>query len=232
MFCPATHISGKIFLLQAIADSVLDIIHHFLAMSPRGLEHLAQHPVTPWIVCCHGQVFQLQAHIVDAQAVGDGCVDFPCLAGNTPGFRWPHDAQGAHIVQAICQLDKDHPDIPGHGQHHLAEALRMRFRMGAGTDFCQLADTIHQFGDFHTKLVFQLLLGSFSIFDDIMQYRSHQALMVHTHFGQDTCHCNGVTDIGFAGQAFLILVGFCAKQVGAIDFPDFFRGQVGFQVAT
>ncbi len=102
-------------------------------------------------------------------------------------FSARHHAQGAHVVQAVGELDQDDADVAHHGQQHLAEIFRLRLGMGFEFDLGELADAVDQFGDFGAELAGELLLGRAGVFDHIMQDGRHDALVVHVHLGQDAC---------------------------------------------
>ena len=86
-------------------------------------QHLADLVVAHGVEVMEAAVFQLLLHVQDAQAVGDGSVDLHGLAGLIPALLLRPSVAGAHIVQPVAKLDDHDPDIPAHGQQHLAQVL-------------------------------------------------------------------------------------------------------------
>ena len=50
--------------------------------------------------------------------------------------------QRSHVVQPVGQLDEDHADVVHHGQHHLANALRLGFFARGKFDLADLGDAL------------------------------------------------------------------------------------------
>ena len=50
---------------------------------------------------------------------------------------------GAHIVEPVGDLDEDHPDIPAHGEEHLAQILHLLLFHGGVLHPGQLGDPVH-----------------------------------------------------------------------------------------
>ncbi len=132
-------------------------------------------------------------------------------------------------MQSIGQLDEDDADVLHHRQHHLAEVFRLRLGLGLELDMGQLADPVDQFSHLRAEQLYQLLLGSLGIFDNIVEDSSNNALMVESHLGEDAGDSKGVIDVGFAAQAALPLVGLGTEQVGAIDLLDLFGLEILFE---
>ena len=173
------------------------------------------------------QVLEFQAQIVHAQAVGDGGVDFQGFLGH-PAFLFRLESfQGAHIVQAVGELDDNHANVAGHGQRHFLEVFRLLFFLGFEFDLGELTDPVHQLCHCLAKLVGQGLLADVGVFNDIVQHGGHQAVMVHVHVGEVFRHCQGVGDVGFAGAAFLAVVGLLSVEVGAFYQRDLLGVEIG-----
>lgn len=133
------------------------------------------------------EVFEFDADAVHAQAVGDGRIDLQGFLGDPPAFFAGQHFQGAHVVQAVGQLDQDHANVARHGHGHLLEVFRLGFGLGLEIHLGQFADPVDQFGHGFTKLRLQRFLGDTGVFDHVMQHGRHQALMVHMHVGENVC---------------------------------------------
>ena len=136
------------------------------------------------------------------------------------------------LCRAVGQLDQDDPDIPGHGQEHLAEILRLRLGTRTEIQVGQLGDAVHELGDLFVELLGEPLLGDARILDDIVQQGRHQAFVVHVQAPEDTRHGDRMIDIGLAREALLPFVRLGAEQVGAIDLAHLLRAQVILQLSA
>ena len=62
-----------------------------------------------------GEIVELVLHRLHADALGQRRVDLLGLARDPPPFlRLFDELQGAHVVQAVGELDHQHPDVVGH----------------------------------------------------------------------------------------------------------------------
>ena len=218
----AHHLRLDTLLTQALLDGELNLLDDFPAIAPRLLHGLFQDAVTHRVIGLEAQVLQLGAEGLHAQAFGDGGVDCQGFAGNPPLLFGAHDAQGAHVVQTVGQLDEDDADILHHGQDHLAEVFRLGLGLAAKFDLGEFADPIHQLGDFFAELVDQLFLGGGGVLNDIMQEGGNEGAAVHAQLAKDASHRQGVIDVGFAGEPGLALVGLGAEKIGPVDCLDLF----------
>ena len=116
-----------------------------------------------------GQVFQLAAHLAHAQAVRDGRVDLDGLARDALAPLGAEIAQGAHVVQAVGQLDHDDADILHHGQQHLAEALGLAVLGGEEIQLAELGDAVDAARHLLAELLADLLDGDAGILHHVVQ---------------------------------------------------------------
>jgi hypothetical protein len=132
--------------LHARADGLLDVLHRLAAIAAGALHGPLQHRGAPGVLGGKPELLQLATDRVHPQALGDRRIDLQGFLGNAAALVRAHHAQGTHVVQAVGQLDQDHPDIAGDRQHHLAEVLRLRLGLGLELQVGQLGDAVHQFG--------------------------------------------------------------------------------------
>ncbi len=114
--------------------------------------------------------------------------------------------QCPHVVQAVGQLDQDHPHIVIHRQECFAQilgfpvagfAFRLVFRRGEG-QLIHLGNATDQPGDFLAKLVAQILKGDRRVFDDVMEQPGGNHRRVQPKLDQAAGDCDAVNDIIFA----------------------------------
>ncbi len=172
------------------------------------------------------EVFQFLAQVVHAQPTGDGRIDFQGFAGDAAARVRPHRAQGAHVVQPVGQLDHDHPQVLGHRQEHLAEILGLRFELGIEVNVGQLADAVHQFGDFRPEARAEVLLIVLGVLDDIVQQRRQQGFEFEADIGEDAGHGQRMEDVGLAAFAVDAGVRFGREITAFAQLPDGLRLQI------
>ena len=172
------------------------------------------------------EVLELHAHAVHAQAIGDGGVDFQGFLGDAPAFLARQHFQGAHVVQAVGQLDQDHADVARHGHRHLLEVLRLRLVAGA-EDRRQLGDAVDDFCNFATETSAERFFVDTRVFHHVVQERRHQRLMVHSHLGEDFRDRERMRDVGMSGAPVLTAMRLRGEIVGAANAVDLRRRQIG-----
>ena len=93
------------------------------------------------------QVLQLLAQMVHAHAAGERRVDVQRLLGDAGAAFRRHVLQRPHVVQAVGELDQQHPHVVGDRKQELAEIFRLLglardqielFKLGQAFD--QMAD--------------------------------------------------------------------------------------------
>jgi len=225
----AHYLAFEAFAFEAVDQRLLDLLDDLVAVAAgtphRGADALGTHRV-------HGleaQVLEFHAHRMHAQAVGDGGVDFQGFLGDAAAFLAGQHFQGAHVVQAVGELDQDHADVAGHGHGHLLEVFGLGLGFGLEVHLGQLADPVDQLGHGLAELGDQSFLGNAGVLDDIMQHRGHQALMVHVHVGEDVGYREGVGDVGFTAAPTLAVMGLFGIEIGAANQVDLVRAEVGRQ---
>ena len=172
------------------------------------------------------EILQFLAQVIHAQPTGDGRVDFQGFAGDAAARFRAHGAEGAHVVQAVGQLDHDDPQIPGHRQEHLAEIFRLGFPLGIELNLGQLADAVHQFSDFRPEARAELILVVMRVLDDIMQQGGLQGFLVEADVGEDAGHRQGVEDVRLAAFTVNAGVGFGGEIAGLTQTLDLRRFEI------
>ena len=99
-----------------------------------------------------GEVFELPLDAVDAQPVSQRSVDLERLLGLLDLLLLAQVAQGAHVVEAVGELDQDDADVFGHGHDHLAVVFGLLLFGGGEADLGQLGDAVDQHRDHVAEL--------------------------------------------------------------------------------
>ena len=201
-----------------------------LLIAARALQLPFEHLVAVGIQGAKSQVLQFQLDGVQAEALRDGGVDLEGLAGDAAALDRGHDAQRAHVVHAVGELDHDDADVAHHRQQHLAEALRLRLLAVLELDLVELADAVDQFGDDLAEYRGDLGLGGRGVFDDVVQDRRHQGVGVHAQVRQDVGDRDRVGDVRLARDPLLAVVLFRAEFVGFADPLDLRGREIGLEL--
>ncbi len=102
------------------------------------------------------EVLELPFDRVDAQPVRQRGEDVQGLARLVLALLLGHRPERAHVVQAVGELDQDHPDVPGHRDQHLAVVLGLAVVAALEGDAAQLRHAVHQPGDLLAELSLDL----------------------------------------------------------------------------
>ena len=117
-------------------------------------------------------------------------------------------------MEAVGQLDQDHPDIGGHRHHHLAVVLRLPLVAALEGHPGQLGDAVDQLGDLLAELGPDLLQVGAGVLDRVVQERRAEGLGVEPHPGADLRHPDRVGDELVARAAQLVGVAVAGEVEG------------------
>ncbi len=204
-------------------DSALDVLVAFVDIF---FDDLFGDGVIFRIEVLEAQVFEFAFDFADAKAIGDRRVDLHCLAGDTFALFGSEVIKGAHIMQAVGQLDDDDADISRHCKEHLPQVFKEVFFAGA-TQFylAKLSDTVHQFRHFDAEFFFDLIEGEIGVLGDIVQQTGRDSTRFHTDFRENPSGFEGVFDIVGAGFSFLPLMRFACHRKSIRDEFFSFTGK-------
>jgi len=135
-------------------------------------------------------------------------------------------------VEAVGQLDQDHPDVGGHRHHHLPVVLGLPLVAALEGDPGQLGDAVDQLGDLVAELLADFPQAGGGVLDRVMEEGCAEGLGVEPHAGADLRHPDRVGDELVAGVAALIGVAVageleCPLEPGPVDGRDRDRGAAG-----
>ena len=127
-----------------------------------------------------------------------------------------HNANSAHVVQSVSQLNHDHTNVFRHGHGHLLEVFCLGL-VTAGKNLTQFRNTIDNFGYRFAELIAEGLFVCFGVLNNIMQQCRHDRLRVHAHIRQNLRHRGWVSDVGVSGASGLPLMGLLGIGVSPCD---------------
>ena len=154
-----------------------------------------------------GQVFQLLAHVLHADAPRQRGIDVHRLLGDAAALVGLFDiAQRAHVVQPVGQLDQKHADVAGDGQHEFAEILRLLGALGKDFQLGQFGDAIDQIGDLVSEFFLDVFVGYQRVFNRVMKQRGDDGGHIQLQVRKDGRHFQRVGEIRIARRAELLAV--------------------------
>ncbi|MNH05942.1 hypothetical protein D3C79_652940 [compost metagenome] len=224
-FSPADAARNAGFV-QSAFDLGENLLDHLLTVTASGFHHFFDYTVAVRVQRLKTQLFQLGLQVVNTQAMGQGAVDFQGFTRDTPTFVRTQRTQGTHIVRAVGQLDQHDADILHHRHDHLAEVFRLSFFFILELQLVELGYAFNQFSDALAEQLFHILVGGRGVFDDVMQQRCHQRLMVETHFRQNAGHGDRVSNVGLTAGACLSLVSITCNEVCLFEALNLLLRQV------
>ena len=176
VFLAPLHLRFNALIAQPALDAVEHLADHLAAVAARGTHSFGEHAETVRKQVTERQVFHLLVDAVEAQPVGDGCVDFERFARDALAFFRMHGIQRTHVVQPVGEFDQHHAHVACHRQQHLAEIFRLRFFLGIELDAVEFRNAVDQFGHRPSELFSDFAFGDFGVFDDVVQQCCGQRL--------------------------------------------------------
>ncbi len=176
-----------------------------------------------------GEVLEVPLDPRHPQAVGDGGVDLERLARDPPPRLGRQVVERLHVVQAVGELDDDHPDVLGRGQDHLAEGLGLRLvvpHVGVAAD---LGHPVDQLGELGPEGRLQHLAGGERVLQDVVEEPDGDADLVELEVGEEKGDLQGVGQVGLAGLPQLVLVHLRREVVDGAQEGDVHLPLVGLE---
>ncbi len=173
-----------------------------------------------------GQVLELPAHLLHAEAVGQRRVDVEGLLGRAALLPLGHHGQGAHVVQPVGQLDQEDPPVVRHGDEHLADGGGLLGLLGVELQPVQLGDAVDHAGHAVAEGLGDGLEGEAGVLHGVVQEGGGHRLGVEAELGHDRGHGHRVGDVGLAGAPELPLVGLHGRPAGVDDHRRLVLGAV------
>ena len=133
-----------------------------------------------------------------------------------PAFR-RHVLERAHVVQAVGELDQQHPHVVGDRQQKLAEVLRLLGLARHQVELFQLGEALDQMTDIGTEDLVDLGPRGRRVLDGVVQERRRDGGVVELEVGQNGRHFKRMAEIGVAGGALLLAVGLHGVDIGAVE---------------
>ena len=115
------------------------------------------------------EVLEFGLDLVQAQAVGQRGVNVHRFAGYLVLLAGEHGAKGAHVVEAVGNLDKDDADVVAHGEQQLLEVFGLCGSLVAEDTARYLGQSVHNLGYLGAEDVLDVLDGVVGVFHHVVQ---------------------------------------------------------------
>ena len=123
----------------------------------------------------------------------------------------------AHVVQTIGELDQQHAHVVGDRKQELAQVLGLLGFLGDEVELLQLGQALDQRADIIAEHLVDLGPRRRRILDGVVQQSRRDGGIVELEVGEDPRHFQRVGEIGVAGGALLLAMGFHGVDVGAVE---------------
>ena len=213
--------------LQGTPQLLGDARQELALVAAGALERALEHAVALRVERAEAEVLELELHGVQAEPLGERGVDVERLARDGAAPLGRHRADGAHVVQAVGELDEDDAQVAHHREQHLAERFRLRLLAALELDLVELGDAVDDLRDVRPEARRELVLGDRRVFDDVVQDRRHDGVGVDAQLREDLGGGHRMGDVGLARLASLSAVGLGAELGGEADALDLLGRQVG-----
>ena len=138
-------------------------------------------------------------------------------SATAPARLGRHVGQGAHVVQAVGELDQQHPDVIGNGQQELAQVLGLLGLLGDEVEPFELGEAFDQRTDVLAEHLVDLGPGGGGILDGVVQERGSNGGVVELEIGQDRSDFQRMGEVRVAGCALLLAMRLHGVDVGAVE---------------
>ena len=213
-------------LVHLAAQHGNDLVKVLLALEAAFGDHTRDLLELVGLKVIEAQVLELPFDGVDTQAVRDGRVDLKRLARLEDATILLERRQGAHVVQAVGQLDDDDADVLAHGNEHLADSGRLLVGEGFHLNARDLGDAVDQLRHVRAELLLDQLAGHVGVLHRVVQKRRAQRFHVHAQIGQDDGHLHRMRDERLARLAARALVSAGGEAEGLLELGLLLVGQV------
>ena len=152
-----------------------------------------------------------------AHAAGERRIDVDGLLGGAAARFRRHVADGAHVVQAVGELDQQHAHVVGDRQQELAQVFRLLRLLGDEVELGELGQAFDQAADVLAEQLVDLGAGGVGILDGVVQQRGGDGRIVELEVGQDRRDLERMGEVRVAGGPLLLAMGLHGVDIGAVE---------------
>ena len=214
----------EILRLKALRDPLLDALDERLALLLFVVEQALDLRIGIRVKVIEREILKLLLHGCNAEPVCDRRIDVHGLKRRVMLLVDRAVLQGAHIVQAVGQLDDHDADVLRHCKQNLHDVFSLLLLLGKGRHLGQLCDAVHEHGNVMAEALLHILSGRGGVLDNIVQQRRAERIRIHSELQQDIRNGYRMNDIRLAGRADLSLMALrgvfiCRNQLADVVLP-------------
>ena len=192
---------------QLVANDLLHLDQECLTLLAPGVDRFFHLLIADRIEKAEAEILQFTSDLTHAQTVGDGRENFQSLLCDLLLAVRLEVLQSPHIVQPVGQFDEHHPNVVDHGQHHLAEVLRLLLLASGKVDLADLGDALHDVRDLFAELLADV---------NDRHGRVHRD-RIHLHFGKHQRNFQRMDEIRLTRRPALPFMNLQRVVVGFLD---------------
>ena len=204
-------------LLEPLSHVDEDLLEVLLALGSAGGHHQLNLRVALGVQRGEGEILELPAHLLHAEAVRQRRVHVEGLLGGAALLPLGHHGQGAHVVQPVGQLYQQDPPVLRHGDEHLADGRRLLCFLRVELQAVELGHAVDHGGHAVAEGRADVVEGQPGVLDGVVEQGGGDRLGVEAELGHDGRHGDGMGDVGLARAAELPLVGSGGDPAGLDD---------------
>ena len=223
---PARHLRLDALRPQLGGQVLLDLVDELLVFRGKLVQVTLDGLVGLRVEVLERQLLQLLAHFLDAHAAGERRVDVEGLLGDAPALVRRHELQGAHVVQAVGELDQQHPHVVGNGEQQLAEILALGRALRHEVEPLDLGQAVDEGADLGPEGLVDLLQGRLGILHRIVEHRRGNGRVVELEVREDGRDFQGMAEEQVAGGTLLVAMSHHGIHVRPVEKRLVGRGVV------
>jgi len=120
-------------------------------------------------------------------------------------------------VEPVGEFDQNHPQIPHHGQQHLADAFCLPLLTRSQVELAQLGDSVDALRHLVSEALAHVLQLGAGVLHYVVQQPGLKAHHVHVHIGKLASHQQRMNHVRLSGFALLIPVPLLGEAEGAVE---------------
>ena len=160
------------------------------------------------------KIFQFAFDGVKSETMSQRSIEIEGFAGNLQLLVAGHAVHGAHVVQAICNLDQYHAHILGQGKQQLPEVLGLKRALQI-ENLVDFREAVNDLGNLWPEVGFYVVQCDFGILHRIMKQCTSNGRRPETDLAcHYFCYINGMCDIGFTRLSAHVFMRFCSHFKG------------------
>ena len=173
------------------------------------------------------EVFELLFDLLDPESVRQRGVDVERFLGDPALLLRRHAAQRAHVVEAVGELDQQHPQVLGHRHEHLAHRRCLLCLARVEPDSFELGDAIDDPGDLVAEVLLDIGEFDLGVLHGVVEECGGDRDLVEADVGHDLGNRKRMVDVALAARPGLGPMRLGCHVVGTVDHIDARLGVMG-----